>query len=198
MPGFATSATTDSSDTTSDCVWQSWVIDSGTSASSSDSVWQIWTSADSTVGGTTYQRSYDYYPPEPETEEERQAREERERQRMERLEAARREREEAQRKAQELLKEILDEEQRAQFEETEWFFVISQSGKRYRIRKGWTGNVDELNEEGLIVARYCIHPQMTSIPTEDSLVVQKLMLEADESRFLEIANRRALPAPVAV
>lgn len=186
MAGSYTDSTTSS---TTNSVWNSWVCDTGTSATSNE-VWTIWTTGDS----TTYGASNVYQPP-PETEEQRLARLERERQRREEAEAAKRERDEAKRKAEELLRESLDREQREQFDATKWFYVISQSGKRYRIRNGWAGNVDELNEDDLIIAEYCIHPQEWGVPTEDNMLIQKLMLEADEERFLEIANRRSINNP---
>jgi hypothetical protein len=113
--------------------------------------------------------------------------------------AERREREEAEarRKAEELLRENLDDEQRRQFDETQWFFVIGQSGKRYRIRRGWAGNIDELNEGDVIVATYCIHP-MIDVPTEDSMLAQKFMLECEEERLLQIANKESRIRSLAV
>lgn len=192
-----TSATTTSSDT----AWISWVGDSTTSGST-DTTWTIW--ADSGTSGTsaganniTY-RSYSPNTP-PETEEQREARLERERERIEREKQRNKERDAAQRKAKELLRGILDKKQLAQFNKTKWFYVVGQSGQRYRIRHGWIGNIDELNTDDMVVATYCIHPQM-HVPIEDSMAIQKLMLEADESRFKQVANRSQLhvPRPLAV
>jgi hypothetical protein len=191
-PGSATINIT--SNTTSD-VWHTWcdatTDGSSTNGAPSGTVWGNWvTDSNSTSGSITYSGNQ----PIRETEEQRQARLEREARLKAEREAALREREAARRKAEELLRESLDEQQREQFDETKWFFVISQSGKRYRVRRGWAGNIDELNEADEIVASYCIHPR-ERVPVEDSMLIQKLMLEADESRFLEIANRTGFNAP---
>lgn len=183
-----TSATT-SSDTH---VWTTWVDETSTSAASNDVIWSALASECWCAVTITYENSG--YVPAPETEEQRQARVERERQRNIRAEAARLEKEAAREKAEALLRETLDKEQREQFDKTKWFFVISQSGRRYRIRRRWAGNIDEVDQADMIVAEYCIHPQ-ERIPTEDSMLVQKLMLEADESRFLKIANRIPFSTP---
>jgi hypothetical protein len=192
--------TTGTSASSNDIVWGTWVdCTSSSSTTSGGTVWENWTSGTSgTSGNITYKAPSRLVPP-PETEEQRQARLIRERQREEELERARLEREEAQCKAEELLQENLDREQLGQFERTKWFFVIGQSGKRYRIRHGWAGNVDELNDEGAVVAKYCIHPQQ-HVPIADSMLIQKLMLEADEQRFVQIANKTTLrvPRPVTV
>lgn len=188
-----------SASNTNDIIWHDWCDSTSASSATSDVIWAGWTSADS--GSIIYSspktlQNLDQYR---ETEEQQQARLEHERQaqleREQRRETARLEREEAQRKAQELLRESLDKEQQEQLEKTKWFFVIGQSGKRYRIRDGWSGNVDELNEEDRIVATYCIHPQR-HVPVEDSMLIQKLMLEADEPCFLQIANKTTLHEPL--
>ena len=182
---------------TSDCVWSMWVDTSNatsatTISSSSDEIWISWT--DGTSAGNIIPQSYS---PPPETEEQQQARLEREQRFREEREAAQRERETAKCKAEELLRDSLNAEQLEQFDKTEWFFVIGQSGKCYRIRHGWIGNVDELDQDDMVVAEYCIHPQI-QVPVEDSMLVQKLMLEADESRFMEIANKTTHRVPVVI
>jgi alkanesulfonate monooxygenase SsuD/methylene tetrahydromethanopterin reductase-like flavin-dependent oxidoreductase (luciferase family) len=135
----------------------------------------------------------------PETEEQKRARLESEREEAQRQLQRDKEREEAQRKAKELLRGILDKKQLEQFNKTKWFFVVGESGKRYRIRHGWVGNVDEINQDDMVVATYCIHPQIR-VPIEDSMAIQKLMLEANESMFKQVANRDLLrtPRPLAV
>jgi hypothetical protein len=186
---------------TSDAAWNSWVDGSAsssatystTTSNSSDGAWVQWVSID---GGNPSISRYHPVTPPPETEEQRQARLEREQRQQEEMRQREEGRIAAQRKAEELLRENLDDEQREQFDKTKWFFVIGQSGKRYRIRHGWAGNVDELNEEGHRIAEYCIHPAK-QVPTEDNMLIQKLMLEADEARFLQIANRSSR-TPVAV
>ncbi len=180
-------------------VWVSWVdsATSGTTTSSAgDYVWATWATASTSSATSGNDWGLSPTPSRPaETEEQRQAKEEREQQqrlaRLEKREADGRAREAARQKAEELLRSSLDEQQLEQFNETKWFVVISQSGKRYRIRRDWIGNVDELNQDDRVIAKYCIHPRAT-IPVADSMLTQKLMLEADEARFTEIANRMAV------
>ncbi len=197
---MATWTTTSDNSTT---VWRIWVdsaTTSGTNGSATnDLVWQGWITAGTTSSHITYHHAgcNPCPAPPPETEEQLEAR--LERQRQAELNRQRREEEQkaARQKAEELLRESLDEEQRNQFDKTKWFFVISQSGECYRIRPGLVGNIDELNKDNKIVAKYCIHPRI-SVPVEDSMLTQKLMLEADEARFLQIANKTTLRTPVAM
>lgn len=185
---YYSSATSSEPDDMNNSVWSVWST-SSSSTSASDSVWSCWIS-DGHGNWHQYQGN---------VTENQQITPELARRMREEEEAREQERELARQKAEELLCENLDREQREQFEKTKWFYVISQSGKRYRIRKGWSGNIDEIGEGDMVVAQYCIHPTM-HVPTEDSMLVQKLMLEIDESRFLEIANKTTLhtPRPVAV
>lgn len=180
-----------SASASNDVVWQTWTDSTDATTSGSNTVWAAWTSAGSDIPHVTEYRSYE---PPLETEEQKQAREEREQQRREELERLRLEKEAAQKKAEELLRETLEKEQLEQFNKTKWFFVISQSGVRYRIRHGWIGNIDELNELDQVVAEYCIHPVLR-VPVEDSMLVQKLMLEDDEQRLLQIANKTTFREP---
>lgn len=98
---------------------------------------------------------------------------------------------EANRRAAELLQSHLSVEQRTEFEREKTFTVIGKNGqRRYRIRKGWAGNIDELDKDGKRVAILCGHA-IESVPEGDNMLAQKLMLEHDEDQFLKIANRRA-------
>jgi hypothetical protein len=86
-----------------------------------------------------------------------------------------------------ILEENLTEEQRKQLADNNWFEVITPKGT-YRIRRGWAGNVDRLDDGGRVRDRFCIHPS-ESVPPEDNMLAQKLLLEANEEMFLRIANR---------
>ena len=111
-----------------------------------------------------------------------------------RIEALRRDHEErtrlatvAESTAEKLLVEHLDEKQLDQFRNHRYFEVVRDSGKRvYRIKHGWAGNI-EVFEGGRLVETMCIHPS-TQVPHSDNLLAQKLLLEADETRFRQIAN----------
>lgn len=102
-----------------------------------------------------------------------------------------RKRQEARKKAKALLVAELTEQQRDQLNEMAAFLVETEEGRRYRIKNGWSGNVEELDEDGRVIARYCIHPRL-SVPHEDNMLAQKLMLETDEAAFQRIANRTAI------
>jgi len=104
-------------------------------------------------------------------------------------EDAERERVRAEERAEVLLREVLDEAQLAQLEQHGHVEVTAASGVRYRLRRGWAGNVDVVHKpRGVCRARrYCIHPR-TSVPVADNLVAQLLMLRNDEEQFLRTAN----------
>ena len=96
-------------------------------------------------------------------------------------------------KARKLLLEHLRPEQAASFEKDEHFEVLAMSGRRYRIKLGWGGNSEELNDVRKVVNRFCIHPR-EQVPHHDNMLAQKLLIEHDEERFLDIANRTAVLA----
>jgi hypothetical protein len=155
-------------------------------------------------GPTTYQyptyQTWRIYTPPPETPEQRTTRETPE-QRTTREEArrqARQEQAEATERARTLLRESLTSEQWQDYEQRQSFRVISSDGERtYRLRHGRTQNIDLLGPRDDSVAsnevevgvrrRYCIHIADYDIPVEDNLLCQKLLLEADEERFLQVA-----------
>jgi hypothetical protein len=95
----------------------------------------------------------------------------------------------AEAKARDLLLASLTPDQRASLHAVRWFVVEGKSGRRYRVHDGHVmGNVDVL-EEGRVLYRLCGHIGDTDMPLADHLLAQKLMLEADEDAFLQIANR---------
>jgi hypothetical protein len=94
----------------------------------------------------------------------------------------------ARKRAEELLITHLTDAQRSDLKRDGFFFVESQLGKRYRIRKGREGNVDRYCDKGeKIVGKLCIHPQ-AYVPDFDTMLAQKLMLEHNEQEFLRVAN----------
>jgi len=54
------------------------------------------------------------------------------------------------------------------------------------------GNIFLLGPDGTRVKRYCIHPVDTKLPLADMILTQKVTLELDHARFLEVANCTAL------
>ena len=102
---------------------------------------------------------------------------------------------EASHRAAALLADHLAPEQRETFRKDRHFVVHSRDGqRRYRVEYGVAGNIKLLNAEGKSIAKFCIHPVDSRIPTEDVMLSQKLMIEGDEESFLRIANRTALAA----
>lgn len=176
-------------------VWNQWVNGTGTSSTGNE-VWGTWVGSNITASTSTngdyvwaqWQQSQLYVFRAPElTDEERKANETRQEE-YRKAEAERvRLRDEAEKKAELLLMAHLNDEQRKQMADFAYFIVVLGL-KQYRIRKGWAGNVDELNERGEKVAQLCIHPSMP-IPVADSMLAQKLMLETAPEAFQRIANR---------
>ena len=105
------------------------------------------------------------------------------------LEEARVTREMAENKAKSLLFSLLNGEQRAEYDKSGTFVVTASDGTRYRLKKGWAGNVTELDALGKAIARLCIHLPNRDMPEHDNLVAQKLMLENDIGLFRRTANR---------
>jgi hypothetical protein len=151
--------------------WTIWASNA-TTTSDTVNVWITW----NTTASNTYYVGSNYQPP-PETNEQRV-------QRIERQRVQEAERVAAQERAEQLLRDHLTIEQAAQLLKSNNFDVISESGKRYRVRRGER----VLALEGEKATRqYCIHPE-GGIPAGDVMLAQKLMLEAAELDFLRIAN----------
>ena len=67
------------------------------------------------------------------------------------------------------------------------FNVMLENGREYRIEWGSHGNVFLLGEASKKMSSYCIQPR-GQLPKADSMLAQKLLLEANEDQFLRIAN----------
>jgi hypothetical protein len=95
----------------------------------------------------------------------------------------------ASRRARELLMANLNDTQREEYASKREFHVETADGtRRYRIQEGVAGNVYFLGQAGRATMRYCCHLRDPEIPACDHMLIQKLMLETDEERFLELAN----------
>lgn len=169
---------------TSAQTWTTWnsTIDTGTGGTV-DSIWYFWVDGTGRVVQSSAPQA-EYVAP-PRTPEQIAADEER---RVARQHEAR-EREAAHvmasEKAQRLLASCLTQEQQRDLKR-EGSFSLKIGNKHYRIRQGYAGNV-ELLEDGRVVMKYCIHPR-EHVPDEDTMLAQKLLLEADEGEFLRVAN----------
>lgn len=98
-----------------------------------------------------------------------------------------RERAAARERAEELLVALLSPEQEQTWREQDWFTVRgSRTGRTYRIRRGYAGNVDLLDADGHAEVTYCAHPP--DVPAEDADIAQMLALVTDEDAFLAVAN----------
>lgn len=95
-------------------------------------------------------------------------------------------------RSKELLLSHLTKDQRLTFETNRWFVVEGgRTKQRYRIRDGsYSGNIDVLNGER-VSHRLCVHCLDGAVPLYDHLLAQKLHLQYDEDRLLQIANRHA-------
>lgn len=87
-----------------------------------------------------------------------------------------------------LLSSCLTKQQRQTLDAHGWFEVWgSRSHRRFRIsRRGLVGNVDVF-EGAEVVLRLCAHCD-ERLPLDDHLLAQKLTIESDEDRFLQVAN----------
>lgn len=93
-------------------------------------------------------------------------------------------------RAEELLRAHLTEAQRDELERLNRFTVIAADGQEYRVYRSWAGNIRRVEQRGTVkreVEELCVHPR-TRVPTEDSMLAQKLMLETIPEELRRIAN----------
>lgn len=225
MPNHWYIATADQTTTTADEVWVNWVTTSATSTNYT--VWvDEGEELDLTTMSSPhrYQREIRYVVRQDQTAREeteafRAARaaeyaqaQARHRERLAAVEADRvadplglrrsqpeREYDRAKGKALAILCEHLTREQIEGLLYRNWFEVVGSEGGRYQIDYGHAINVRGLNAQGEVMRTYCAHPQdAAEIPDCDSMLVQKLMLESDESGFKRVANAHRADATALV
>lgn len=106
------------------------------------------------------------------------------------------ERKAANMRAEGLLRQYLNAEQAAMFEKHQAFYVTSQSGQLYRLRKKRQINIDHVDRKtGKVLQTLCAHP-LASVPDCDTLLSQKLMLELNEAEFVKLARKWKPHVPV--
>jgi hypothetical protein len=179
--GITTSATTSP--------WPAWIeTHSSTTASVTADPWIVWNThrTTGTLRGRDVQISNEEY--QARRAREATARAEREARYL----AESVEREQAKARAQILLRENLTDEQKAELAEKRYFslgVIDSKTGERrtYRIHQGRSGNVEQVDDNGQRLKRFCIHPNI-ACPDEDTMLAQKLWLETREAEFLRVAN----------
>jgi hypothetical protein len=92
-----------------------------------------------------------------------------------------------------LLREWLSPEQKAKFDAAKCFDVVGcDSGRRYRIHHGTTGNIQEIDDAGRPVMGLCFIPS-GALVAGDVMLAQKIALETNERAALAIANRFPIP-----
>ena len=88
-----------------------------------------------------------------------------------------------------LLKQWLSPEQFAQYDAKSYFEVIGcHSGKRYRVNRGTSMNIHELDGAGCPCVGWCFVPK-GHLAAGDIMLAQKIALETDERDALAVANR---------
>ena len=113
------------------------------------------------------------------------------RRRHERLGQEARQKDRVEQKALSLLLNLLNQEQRHEFQTYGYFHVTGGgSGDRYRIRVDSAVNIDVLGENGTVKYHLCARPS-GNIPMYDVMAGQLLYLQDRnaETRFLAQANR---------
>jgi hypothetical protein len=113
------------------------------------------------------------------------------RRRHERLGQEARQKDRVEQRALSLLLNLLNQEQRHEFQTYGYFHVTGGgSGDRYRIRVDSAVNIDVLGENGTVKYHLCARPS-GNIPMYDVMAGQLLYLQdrGAETRFLAQANR---------
>lgn len=88
-----------------------------------------------------------------------------------------------------LLKEWLSPEQRASYEQHQYFEVRGgETGERYRIRHGTQMNIEQLDKDGRRVCGWCFLPE-GGLVAGDVMLAQKIALETNEKAALKVANK---------
>lgn len=192
--GYWVAAASTSSCTASDATWEVWV-DTGTTCSTADTatnVWVKWTTCAGVTSSPAYTVARHATPPVI-TPEERARLDAEVKRRAEEYAVAEAARKEADKRAEELLVAHLDGEQKKQYRRDRSFTMRARDGRRYRVRRAWSGHVSRLDDAGKEVERLCCHPKV-AVPLPDNQLFAKLMLETDPEQFLRTANRHPVPA----
>ncbi len=177
---------------TTTAAWVTWNTDYVTTATATDSTvtaWMVWNGQYwQMVAAPQVVQVQEQRTPEELQEQARLARE-REEECLRRAAEQRRIAEEAEARAEQLLKANLAPAQLEEFVKDRSFTVISKDGqRRYRVKHGWSHNVERIDDQGKRLHTLCAHPG-EQVPQYDNQLTQKLWLEHDEAGFLQIANR---------
>lgn len=92
-------------------------------------------------------------------------------------------------RAEQLLRDHLSDKQREQYDTKGWFKVRGcHTGHRYRIERGTSMNIYQLDRRGRQTARWCFGPKGI-FTFGDAMLAQKIALETNENAALAVANR---------
>lgn len=127
--------------------------------------------------------------PEPETEEQRQAREERAQEYQRQQADLQKEQEAAIKAAEELLKEHIGLEAFGKLHEVGYIELDSQQhkGRKYRVSKDSYKRIEVVDDQGKVVDKLCIGPAI-GCPPCDVILARVVLLELAEEYVLETAN----------
>lgn len=67
------------------------------------------------------------------------------------------------------------------------YFHVSAAGRRFRITRGRSHNIKEVDGRSRILRTLCAHP-VEQVPNADTMLAQKLWLESTPEEFFRIAN----------
>lgn len=168
-----------------------WYVDDGwslsTTAALHDASWGAWNSSMRTTASTmAYVRSSRPAALTPEQMAAEAARRDQARVAVLAIETAKD-------RAEKLLLEHLNDRQKRDLADKRYFDVTVADFKKgvrryYRIHRGRAGNVTQLDgPNGNAIRKFCCHP-VENVPDADTMLSQKLMLEACEELFLKTAN----------
>jgi len=94
-----------------------------------------------------------------------------------------------------LFKANLTPQQLEQYEQLGYFELIGgDTGRRYRIRRGTTMNIDEVDDNGKLIQKWCFVPA-GNLVAGDIYLAQKIALELFETEARIIANAFPADAP---
>jgi hypothetical protein len=89
-------------------------------------------------------------------------------------------------RAEALLRAALSPKQLKELDRRGYFHVTVQE-RRFRITRGRAGNILEVDARSRALRKLCAHP-VDQVPDADTMLAQKLWLEAMPTEFLKIAN----------
>jgi hypothetical protein len=103
----------------------------------------------------------------------------------------------AAKRAEELLRSTLSTRQLKELDRRGYFHV-TVAKRRFRITRGRSHNIKEVDSRSRILRTLCAHPR-EQVPDADTMLAQKLWLESKPEDFFKIANvqRHRRPRPTA-